>query len=165
MKKMVKISFMILLISLVITSCEKGEITETDNLLYNELVNSEFVYSNFTPEIVKGLANSPRGWERLKFNKIAYEALDENGRLPAGGTFPDGSVIVKEAYSDSNGILIEYAIMKKDPKNKYAKKDWLWSEIAVDGTISYPVSNKGQSCIHCHTQPINRDATRTFNLR
>jgi hypothetical protein len=165
MKKVIKILSIILLMSFVMTSCEKGEITETDNLLYNELVNSEFVYSIFTPGIVKGLGNSPRGWEKLKFNKIAYEALDLNGRLPTGGEFPEGSLIVKEAYSDSNGVLIEYAIMKKDSKNKFARKDWLWSEITVDGTISYPVSNKGQSCINCHTKPFNIDATRTFNLR
>ena len=153
------------LIAVLVSSCKKGEITETDNLLYNEITNSEFIYSDFTPVITKGLANSPRGWERLKFNEIAYNALDENGRLPNGSSFPEGSIIVKEAYSDSNGVLIEYAIMKKSKTNKYAKKGWLWSEIKVDGTINYPVSNKGQSCLHCHTNPPNRDATRTFNLR
>lgn len=119
MKNTIYISVLLLLI---ISSCRKGEITETDNLLYNEIINTEFKYSNFTPVIVKGLANSPRGWERLKFNNIAYGALDENGRLTAGSAFPDGSIIVKEAYSDSNGVLIENAIMKKDPTNKYAKK-------------------------------------------
>jgi hypothetical protein len=162
MKNTIYISVLLLLI---ISSCRKGEITETDNLLYNEIINTEFTYSNFTPVIVKGLANSPRGWERLKFNNIAYGALDENGRLTAGSAFPDGSIIVKEAYSDSNGVLIENAIMKKDPTNKYAKKDWLWAEINANGTISYSVSYKGESCIHCHTKPENRDATRTFNLR
>jgi hypothetical protein len=149
-----------------IMSCRKNEISPTDTALYEEIMDtSNFVYSTLTPTIVKGLANSPRGWERIRFNKIAFSALDNNGRLPRGSVFPDGSIIVKEAYTSFNGSLYQYAVMKKDKNNKFEKKGWLWSEIETNGFASYAVSMKGKKCINCHTRPDDIDATRTFVLR
>jgi hypothetical protein len=151
---------------LLIISCRKNEVTPTDTDLYNEIMDTaNFTYSKLTPTIVKGLANSPRGWERIRFNKITFSALDNNGRLPRGSSFPEGSIIVKEAYTASNGSLYQYAVMKKDKKNKYEKKGWLWMEIETNGVASYAVSMKGKKCINCHTHPDNIDATRTFVLR
>jgi hypothetical protein len=88
--------------------------------------------------------------------------LGNDGRLPKGAVFPNGTIIVKEAYSDLNGFLTQYAIMKKETTNKYTRNGWLWYEVNSYGTKPYSISVKGQKCINCHTRPATIDATRTF---
>ena len=113
-----------------------------------------FTYYNNSPSTVYSGTNGPHGAFKLKFNKIAYAALTDNGKLPVGGQFPNGSFIVKEV--SSNGI---YALMYKKEGN------WLWSEMHSDGSIIHSVNKDASTaCISCHSQPGQRDLVVSFNF-
>lgn len=116
------------------------------------------------------------GWIRMRFNPTAQSALDEQGDLPVGSTFPEGSVIVKETYdgeTDPEPRLIN--VMRKAPSDPNAGGGWVWGEYRNDGSPVVAVSQKGQSCVSCHSitaenSPVagdlgNRDLVRTFGLR
>ncbi|MBX2896490.1 MAG: cytochrome P460 family protein [Cyclobacteriaceae bacterium] len=155
---------------IIINSCNSEDINPgpipEDTQLMQEIVNiADFQYTIFHPTIVQSVSNSPREFERVRINSIGNAVLGNDGRLPKGGVFPDGTIIVKEAYSGLNGTLIQYAIMKKESTNKYARNGWLWYEVNADGSKPYSIGMKGQKCINCHTKPANRDATRTFEER
>lgn len=155
---------------LFIYSCNKeglnpGPVPEDAQLMQEIADTANFQYSVFTPTIVPSVSNSPRKFERVRINTIGNAVLDNDGRLPKGGSFPTGTIIVKEAYSGINGNLIQYAIMKKDPNNKYANKGWIWYEVNADGSKPFSVGLKGKSCVSCHTHQANRDATVTFDVR
>jgi Cytochrome P460 len=98
----------------------------------------------------------------VKFDTIAYSVLTDDGKLPVDGTFPVGSLVVKELYDTEDGALVLYAVMKKSASEN-AKNGWLWAEFKADGATFYSVSEKGASCVGCHS--INhRDYMRLFDL-
>jgi hypothetical protein len=167
MKKIVIISVVFAILGILkISSCKKADnLSSLDLLLYEEVSESIFTYSILTPNIVVALANSPKEWERIKFNSIAQNILNEDGKITSGAIFPEGSIIIKESYESFDGPLKEYSIMKKDSKNPYAANGWLWAEFDVTGRTTYSILNKGRSCKNCHSNPPNIDATRTFLLR
>jgi hypothetical protein len=86
----------------------------------------------------------------------------QNGRLPAGSGFPDGSIIFKQIISGGQTSL--YAVMYKDSKNPLAGNGWLWAEFQPDGTPFIPLTRKGGNCIGCHSRELGlqHDFVRTF---
>ena len=152
-----------LLSSLIIQSCKKDkkEAEKTDKSLYSDATSSGYSYYQ-SANLLSAAAPSPHGSFKLRFNSIAQSALDMTGELRAGGTFPTGSIIVKEVYSAGSVSL--YAVLKKDPSNIYAKNGWLWAEYKTNGDASFSVYNKGDGCVSCHTGSPNRDLVRTFDL-
>jgi len=150
-----------------IFSCGKADSTaesssDSDSELYEETTTSDLVSYQDTDTTYEPAANSPHGDFKLKFNDVAVSAFDSSGRLPTDGTFPDGSLVVKEVQS--NGTLSLYAIMKKDSKSSVAGNGWLWAEYDTDGTVLSSINGKGSSCISCHSQSPHRDYTRSFDL-
>ncbi len=90
-------------------------------------------------------------------------ALTENGRLPAGQEFPDGSLILKEVNTGSGATL--YDVMKKDKLSKLKSDgDWAWSEYGVDRQAGCSAVNKGESSTGCQAAETNRDFVRSFDL-
>jgi hypothetical protein len=163
-QKFILLTFFFSTLILGLYSFTKGEILPADKMIMQELRNEGFVYSVFTPEVTKRKANSPRKWDRVKFNAIAASVLDENGRLPKGSVFPEGSMIVKEGYKKQDGPLHEYAIMKKVSSSENAKEGWLWTELDETGETKYSISLNGRKCLSCHLNASNRDGTRMFDL-
>lgn len=100
---------------------------------------------------------------RVRFNGVAQAALDATGKLPAGSSFPNGSLIVKELFDSPTGPLVLYAIMKKDSASPAAGINWLWAEIKPDRKVKVSATKKGASCIGCHSMQ-SRDYTRIFNI-
>ena len=100
---------------------------------------------------------------RTSLNALALGAL-QNGRLPAGGAFPDGSVIFKEIQPRAGAPATTYAVMYKDARNATAGSGWLWAEFGPDGSVQYSASNNGGACISCHQRQEGRshDLVRTF---
>ena len=93
---------------------------------------------------------------RVRMNTPAFQSLD-NGRLPSGGRFRSGSVIVKEIPSQN--LL---AVMRKDSTSSGA--GWQWAEFRTNGAVVYSIAARGGSCIECHSRqrgPMN-DLVRTF---
>ena len=161
MKKHISsILFIITLIASIFYSCTKDVgsnpmLAYTDKALYDSCRNdAAFEYYKNSSAVIQVAAgsNSPHGPFKLKFNKIANAALTDNGKLPIGQKFPDGSLVVKEVQP--SGL---YALMYKKSGS------WLWAEIASDGTTSYSVNKDGVGCISCHSQSGQRDMVVSFN--
>ena len=94
---------------------------------------------------------------RVSMNATAFGVL-QNGRLPSGATFPDGSIIFKEILN--NGVASLYAVIRKDRTNALAGNGWLWAEYRPDGGTVFPLANRGNVCTSCHS--LNRGPQNDF---
>ena len=150
-------------IAILAQSCKKEE-QDFDVSLWNEINGGGYTYYIGTPGITAAVGNSPHGFERVKFNAIAQQALGSDGKLPAGSTFPDGAVIVKEIFTDAYGTIELYAVMKKDPSSPVAGNGYEWAEFTPDGNAAFSTEKKGNGCISCHSGNPNRDLVLTFDL-
>lgn len=165
MKKYFAVYLVLFLFIAVAQSCTKDSSgTTADSDLFALVGQSGYTYYVGTPGITPGVGNSPHGFERVRFNAIAQAALDSTGKLPAGGSFPVGSVIVKEIYSSATGSINLFAVMKKDQTSSTSASGYQWAELNTDGTASYSTAKKGGACISCHSGSGNRDLALTFAL-
>lgn len=151
-------SSLIVMFSCIVYSCTKDQginpdLAFSDRALYDSCRNlSAFTYYKNDPAAVYSGIHGPHGAFKLRFNKIAYAALTDNGKLPANKTFPDGSMIVKDVQS--NG---QFAIMYKKTGS------WLWAEINADGTVAFSTTKEPTAtCISCHSQSGQRDLAVSF---
>jgi hypothetical protein len=150
---------LILETALVSLTCTKKKLNES---LFEDSRSSELTFYKNKDTIYEAKGGSPHGRFKLKFNETAISALGADGKLPKGSAFPDGSVIVKEAYEGSSLTL--YIIMKKDSKSKYAANKWVWGEYDPNGKIVYNLNKEGSACTGCHNTTDARDFTRSFDL-
>lgn len=159
MKKMIVIAVFSGIASLsILYACTKDrginpDLAFSDRALYDSCRNlSTFLYYKNDPSAVYSGVHGPHGAFKLRFNKIAYASLTDNGKLPAGKSFPNGSLIVKDIQS--NG---QYALMYK--KNG----SWLWAEINADGSVAFSTTKEPTAtCISCHSQSGQRDLAVSF---
>jgi len=156
---LIGISFLVLTLTIVY-SCKKDVgknplLAFTDKALLDSAKNtSAFVYYKNDPNAIYSGTNGPHGAFKLKFNKIATAALTDNGKLPVGQKFPDGSFIVKEI--SSNGL---YAMIYKRAGS------WIWTESHGDGTVVHSVvKDASAACVSCHSQTGQRDLVVSFNF-
>jgi len=162
MKPSTILAVFMLTVIVLIQSCKKDKNdTDADSALYDEIKAGGFTYYQ-NGNLLSGVSPSPHGAFKLRFNAIALSALDSTGELPTGGSFPTGSLLVKELFSGSSINL--YSVMKKDPSNGNAGSGWVWAELHTDGSASFSTGKKGDGCISCHSGSPNRDLTRTFDL-
>jgi hypothetical protein len=98
---------------------------------------------------------------RVSMNARAASAL-QNDTLPAGGGFPDSSVIFKQIMM--NGQVQLYAVILKDRTNPLAGNGWLWAEFTPDGTPYISMTRRGVNCVGCHSRERGpeHDFVRTF---
>ena len=100
---------------------------------------------------------------RVSMNATAFSAL-QNGALPSGAAFTDGSIIFKEIRTGGQTTL--YAIEYKDRTNPLAESTsgWLWAEYFPDGRVFFSINTRGGGCIGCHSreQGPQNDFVRTF---
>ncbi|MES2681753.1 MAG: hypothetical protein V4635_17795 [Bacteroidota bacterium] len=123
-------------------------------LLDSAKAGGQHYYKNDPMKLLSG-ANGPHGPFKLRFNAIAFKALQDSGSLPVKKLMPDGSLVVKDVYD--NGQVSLYAIMYK------LSGSWLWAEIKPSGEVHYSVNKDPGVCINCHSQAGNRDLLRTFS--
>jgi len=157
-KKMKKPFVAFLALTVLIFSCKKRKLNSS---LYEEAKASGLSFYKGKDTLWGPAGGSPHGPFKLKFNSTAASALGSDGKLAQGSSFPNGSLILKEAYSGSSLSL--YVIMKKE-SSKFSTNGWLWAEIEPDGDTKYSVGEKGASCKSCHSNSTNRDYTRSFDL-
>lgn len=150
-----------------LTQCSKKSspsAPETDAALFAKATAPGFRYyrddttvHHTTPQSAHG------GYFRVRFNAIALSALTDHGKLPPGGSFPDGALVVKELHNDSTGTQLHgYAIMEKMPSDTSQADGWIWAEVNTAG-IGYQIHNKGAGCTGCHSID-DRDHVRLFDL-
>jgi hypothetical protein len=160
LKEKIKISSYILLF-LMIYSCKKDTTaSDIDADLYEKAKSSSgFTYYKNSNELLEKSSGSghPQAFLRTKYNIIAAEKLDSNGKIIEGTVFSEGSLIVKELFDDATK-LGRYAILYKNSSSSVAdNKGWVWGYINENGKVAESASNKGASCINCHTQNGNVD--------
>src|SRR5262245_55280033 len=140
-----------------------------DASLYRFITDTEpfRAYTAFpnAAEITSGTLNGSSAHQplvRVSMNATALGAL-QNGRLPAGTKFPDGSVIVKDVRS-SSGVTNAYTVIYKSSASSLAGNGWLWAEFRPDGSVAYSIRNRGTDCVSCHSreQGPQNDFVRTF---
>ena len=113
--------------------------------------------------INRDASSAHRPADRVRMNARAFTAL-QNGRLPPGTQFPDGSVIFKEILTSNGATTTLYSIMYKEADNPLAANGWVWAELNPTGTAAYSINNRGAACTSCHSSgqgPVN-DFVRTF---
>lgn len=99
----------------------------------------------------------PQPFLRTRYNSIASNLLDANGKVEENAIFPEGSLIVKELINSSNEIDL-YAVLYKSSDSEAANSNgWVWGYVNADGTVREPSSNRGSACISCHLQAGNID--------
>lgn len=152
----------VLTTSLLLFSCKKEKEEKAANeKLFQEATAGGYSFYQ-SGALLNGTSPSPHGQFKLRFNQVAQNALAGDGELSPEGTFPDGSVIVKELYSNNQLMLL--AIMKKSTSDENAGNGWIWAEYKPEGEVSYSVEKKGEGCINCHSGNPHRDLVRTFDL-
>lgn len=72
---------------------------DDDNALFALVGQSRYAYYVGTPGIAAGVGDSPHGFEMVLFNTTSQATLETTEKLPAGSSFPTGSVIAKEIYA------------------------------------------------------------------
>lgn len=127
---------------------------------------AEYVLFPNADEFTVGRLNGSeahRSIVRVSMNARASNSL-QNGRLPPGAQFQDGSVLLKEIRPRADAPVSVYAVMYKDSDNPLADDRWLWAEFSPDGSVGYTVSNRGAACVSCHQREQGRlnDLVRTF---
>ncbi len=142
-------------------SCSKDKVPSQidDELRQLAEETNGFAWYQYNDSLYEKSLGSGHNWPFLKtrFNTIAQTKLDGTGKVQANAIFPEGSVIVKELYSDSTTIG-RYAILYKDSDNQYAdEKGWVWGYLNADGTVATSAVHKGNTCINCHSQSENID--------
>lgn len=142
-------------------SCKKEKAgKEVDNSLYEmSKTTSGFVwYKNSSTQLSKSSGSAhPFPLLRTRYNSVAAGKLNQDGKIISGSTFPEGSLIVKELNNNSS-TLERYAILYKNSSSEFADaKGWVWGYINADGSVAESASNKGKSCISCHSQSDNID--------
>lgn len=150
-----------LLLVLVLVFCTKKQgknpaLAYTDSALLDSCNAENLYYYKDDPTLVLSGKAGPHGTFKLRFNSIAYKALTDNGNLPQNGSFPEGSLIVKDIYQ--GGSVSLYALMYKKSGS------WLWAEIEPGGSVHYSVNKNPSTCTGCHGQPGNRDLALTFHF-
>lgn len=91
---------------------------------------------------------------RTRYNAQAATQLDANGKVRAGASFPDSSLIVKELII--GGTLSRFAVMMKLRGSRNASAGgWLWAYYAPDGSPQIAITGRGAACAGCHSTGID----------
>ena len=144
-----------------ISSCKKEkEEIGTDQELYDlAKATSGFTWYKNSSSLLDKSSGSGHSqpFLRTRYNAVAATKLESNGKIIIGSIFPEGSLIVKELY-DNSTTLGRYAILYKKSASADADANgWVWGYINADGSVAVAASQKGGSCISCHSQADNID--------
>lgn len=113
-----------------------------------------WVFYKFSPApIVRSSTPHPESRALVRYNAVAATQLDAAGKVRAGASFPDSSVIVKEL---SNTTIETYAVMMKLRGSASAGfGGWIWAEFDRTGGTKYSTAGRGAACTACHSSGID----------
>ena len=142
----------LLFITLILSGCSTDELTD-DQKLANDIWDEIQGYeswnqtSDFTG--IQMTNGSPHGdYVQIWINDIISDFFEDSSE---NNLLPNGSIIVKEGYSDENGSsLNNITIMKKidsyDPNNN----NWFWANFNEGGALAGKNGSES-SCYNCHS--------------
>lgn len=161
------LAFLSLVSAVCISACKKSDNDDTDPLstdafLYQRaLETSGFTWYKNSDALLQSssLSGHAEDFLRTRYNDTAATKLASDGTVMSGITFPEGSLIVKELYTNNTDIST-YAILYKKSNHTDADADgWVWGYLNADGSVKSAASNKGSSCRGCHGQSGSIDFT------
>jgi len=139
-----------ILVCLFIYACSSDELSEDQeraNEIWDEIngYQSWGQISEFSG--IQPSNNAHGSYVQVWINEIAESFVSDSS---SSGQLPNGSLIVKEGYSDSNGSDVnKITIMKKiegyDPNNN----DWFWANYNSGGDLGGK-NGREASCFNCH---------------
>ena len=158
--KLTALALAVLIISVTYSCKKKKQTSQSDIDLYELAKQTDgYVWYKKTDKLLDKSSGSGHSQPllRTRYNSIAATKLDSVGKIIAGSTFPEGSIIVKELYDNATTIG-RYAILHKESSNSNAdEKGWVWGYINADGSVAETSTNKGNACKSCHSQAGNID--------
>ena len=131
-----------------------GELTDADVSRLARATSGWTYYRNRPDTLLKS-AGSGHAETRLRtrYNATAATQLDATGKVRAGASFADSSLIVKELIIGST--LNRYAVMMKMRGATSASGGWLWAYYAPDGSAQISITGRGTACVGCHSTGID----------
>jgi hypothetical protein len=161
MKILSKTLLVFLLSFAAFSSCKKEEEAKgiDQEMLQLARVSTGYTWFKNTPTLLNKSSGSghPQPFLRTRYNTIAAASLDSSGKIISGTNFAEGSLIVKELYNNTTTFGRYAMLYKKSASAEADANGWVWGYINADGSVAEPASNKGTSCISCHSQTDNID--------
>lgn len=157
----VTISVSVVFLFSLIASCKRDTVEkELDQQLYEMAKKTEgfrwYKNSNGLLDMSNGSGHS-QPYLKTRYNSLAAQSLDSNGKINSDAVFAEGSVIVKELYNNTT-TLFRYAVLYKKPDLPEADANgWVWGYINANGDVAVSAKEKGSACINCHSQSENID--------
>jgi hypothetical protein len=129
-------------------------VSDTDLYAFTQTSIGWTYYKNSRTPIVRESAPHPGTSALVRYNPKAATQLDAAGKVRAGASFPDSSVIVKELF---NGTATRsYTVMLKRRGSASAGFDgWVWGEYLPGGGVQYSTAGRGAACSACHSVGID----------
>ena len=121
------------------------------------VVNHTWKYfANSPAPVAKSNTVSPHteSFVAVRYNTKAATRLDAAGRVIAGSTFPDSSIVVLE-LSDGTTVTTYAAMMKLPNSASAGPGGWVWGEYAPGGNIRTSTNTRGSSCATCHGKGLD----------
>lgn len=92
-------------------------------------------------------------------NDLALQPMETGN-----GTYPEGSLVIKQKFSDQRGIDTELFTVMRKMHDGYDKENGNWEYSIVDASAQTVMSRgRTDSCINCHTDYAGTDyVTRLY---
>ncbi|MBL7901255.1 MAG: hypothetical protein JNK73_04605 [Bacteroidia bacterium] len=153
--------FILPLACLFLLSCSK-DVGKREGLRINESVFLDSInhsasfnyYKNDSGAVYSGV-HGPHGPFKLRFNKRAFSALSQMGKLPPGSAMPEGALVIKELVNASSQTITYYYMYKY-------RNSWLWGKMTSKGEVQSSIYADPAGCVNCHNQTGNVDQIVAF---
>lgn len=86
---------------------------------------------------------------RARYNSVAANQLDANGKVKSGAVFGEGSIIVKELFSNQTTLSRTLVMWRQKDDVNMDEFGWGWATLSSTGTLT--ISPKGAACKGCHS--------------
>ncbi len=129
-------------------------VTDADLVRLSKTDATWTFYKRSATPITRSSRPHPDAQALTRYNTRAATQLDAAGKVRAGASFPDSSIIVKE-LSDGSTIATYAAMMKLRGSSSAGFDGWIWAEYSPDGAVKYSTTGRGGACSDCHSQGID----------